>query len=99
MMCPAVIFANNRIINTNGRRNTPRISIGVNMIRTAGGTPGIANTCRQYDLFAENEVTKNVITARIPVTARLPVTFAPPGRIGINPSKLLIRMKKKTVNR
>lgn len=47
IMWPAVMFANNRIINTNGRKNKPKISMGVNMINTGIGTPGIANTCRQ----------------------------------------------------
>ena len=32
-------------------------------------------------------------------TAMLPVTFAPPGKIGINPSKLFIQIKKKMVSR
>ena len=38
----------------------------------------------------------NVQTANTNVTAMFPVTLAPPGKIGITPNKLLIRIKKKT---
>ena len=41
----------------------------------------------------------NVQTANTIVMVMLPVKFAPPGNIGIIPSRLLIRMKKNTVNK
>jgi hypothetical protein len=41
-MWPAMMFANNRTINTKGFRKMPRISSGVRMNNTNFGTPGIA---------------------------------------------------------
>ena len=41
----------------------------------------------------------NVNSAKTPVTAMFPVTFAPPGKIGIRPNRLLIKIKKNTVKR
>ncbi len=45
-ICPAVIFANNLNINTNGFVNTPKISIGTKMNFTPKGTGGL-NMCDQ----------------------------------------------------
>jgi hypothetical protein len=42
---------------------------------------------------------KNTIKANTIVIAILPVTFAPPGKIGIKPIKLLMKMKKNIVNK
>ena len=47
VMCPAVMLANNLIINTRGFKKTPNISIGVNISNTGLGTPGIAKICCQ----------------------------------------------------
>ena len=47
MMWPAVMFANNLIIRTNGFKSTPNISIGVKIKSTGLGTPGIAKMCFQ----------------------------------------------------
>ena len=50
-------------------------------------------------LFDENRVIIKVQAERNNVTVIFPVKFAPPGRIGINPRKLLKRIKKKIVNK
>ena len=42
---------------------------------------------------------KNVHSAKTNVIVILPVTLAPPGNTGMIPIKLLIKMKKNTVNR
>src|SRR5690606_13943607 len=47
IMCPAVIFANKRIINEIGFTNIPTISIGIKKIFIGTGTPGIQNICFQ----------------------------------------------------
>ena len=47
IICPAVILANNLIINTRGFKKTPKISIGVSISNTGFGTPGIAKICFQ----------------------------------------------------
>lgn len=41
----------------------------------------------------------NVHPAKTAVTAMLPVMLAPPGKTGMIPIRLLIRIKKKTVSR
>ena len=94
-ICPAVIFANNRIIRANGFENNPIISTGIIIGRSQNGTPGVAKICFQYDLFPLNWVIKKVHVARTKVTAIFPVTFAPKGGgNGISPIRLLIRIKK-----
>ena len=45
--CPAVIFANRRIINEMGLTNIPIISIGIKKIFIGTGTPGIQKICFQ----------------------------------------------------
>ena len=44
-------------------------------------------------------IAKKVHNASTIVTAMFPVTFAPPGKNGTMPSRLLRKMKKKTVSR
>lgn len=101
-ICPASIFAKRRIINANGFVNTPMISIicikGKTGVFKKTGTSG-QKISFQYSLFPEKLVIKKVMIAKTKVTAMLPVMFAPPGNIGINPNKLLKKMKKKTVSR
>ena len=41
MMCPAVMLANNRSINTKGFKITPKISIGIIITYIQTGTSGI----------------------------------------------------------
>ena len=99
-MCPASMFANNRIISANGFESNPMISTGIIIGRSQKGTPGVAKTCFQCDLFALNCVIRNVQAARINVIAIFPVTFPPKGGgKGIRPIRLLIRMKKNAVRR
>ena len=51
-------------------------------------------------MVAANRLTAiKVQTANTNVIAMLPVTLAPPGKIGIIPIRLLIRIQKKTVCR
>ncbi len=102
IMWPAVMFANKRTINTKGFVNTPIIST-IGMSGTGNfshhGTPGALTMCFQYPLFPLNVVIKKVNRAKTSVTAMLPVTFAPPGKIGISPKRLLISIKKNVVNK
>ena len=99
-ICPAVIFANNRIIRAPGFENNPIISTGIITGRSHNGTPGGAKICRQYALFPLNWVITKVHIARTKVTAIFPVTLAPKGGgNGIRPIKLFIRMKKNTDKR
>jgi hypothetical protein len=53
-ICPAVIFANNRIIRAPGFENNPMISTGIITGRSHNGTPGGAKICLQYVLFPLN---------------------------------------------
>ena len=97
MICPATILANKRTINAKGLVNTPNNSTGsmINILTTIG-TPGYQNICAQKCLLELNKMTKKEMTPNTMVNAILPVTLAEPGS---NPKMLLIRMKKKTVNR
>lgn len=97
IMCPAVMFANKRTVNANGFVKIPITSIGIMIINNGTGTPGVAKMCFQQFLFPENTVTNNVRQANTTVTAIFPVKFAPNN--GINPVKLLIKIKKNIVNR
>lgn len=47
MMCPAVMFANNRIIKEIGLTNIPITSIGARNNFMGTGTPGIQKICFQ----------------------------------------------------
>ena len=47
MMCPAVMFANNRIINEIGFVKIPINSIGIKNNFIGTGTPGIQKICFQ----------------------------------------------------
>lgn len=100
IICPAVMFANKRIIRANGLENNPIISTGIIIGKSQTGTPGAAKICFQYVLFPLNWVMRKVHVARTKVTAILPVTFAPNGGgKGIRPIRLLIRIKKKADKR
>jgi hypothetical protein len=100
IICPAVMFANKRIISANGFENNPIISTGIIIGNSQNGTPGAAKICFQYVLFPLNWVIINVHVAITNVTAMFPVTFAPKGGgKGIRPIRLLIRIKKNAVRR
>ena len=47
IICPAVIFANKRIIRANGLENNPIISTGIIIGNSQKGTPGAAKICFQ----------------------------------------------------
>ena len=97
MICPATMLAKRRTIKAKGLVNTPNNSTGNIMInRTTIGTPGYQKICAQKCLFVLNKITKKEITPNTTVNAILPVTLAEPG---INPKRLLIKIKKKTVKR
>ena len=97
IMCPATMFANKRTISAKGFVNTPKSSTGNMMkIRTNKGTPGNQKICPQKCLLVLKIITTKETTPNTTVNAIFPVTLADPG---INPNKLLIRMKKKTVNK
>jgi hypothetical protein len=63
------------------------------------GTPGVLKICTQKCLLVLNKVMMNVKPANTSVTAMFPVKLAPNGKNGIKPIKLLMRMKKKIVNK
>ena len=96
IMCPAVMFAKSLIIKANGFVKTPNISIGIIIGNKAIGVPGGFTRCFQYPLFADTVMIINVKSDKTNVTEILPVTLAAPG---VSPNKLLIKIKKKTVNK
>ena len=57
------------------------------------------NISFQYSFVANRLTAINVHPAKTAVTAMLPVMLAPPGKTGMIPIRLLIRIKKKTVSR
>ena len=98
---PAMMLANRRIISANGFVKIPTSSI-----------PGIIGTGTlshhgtsakkisfQYSRVPNRFTARNVHSASTSVTAMLPDTFAPPGKNGISPIRLLTKMKKNTVSR
>ena len=99
--CPAIILAKRRIISANGFVKIPKNSIkgiigtgAFNQVGTSG-----QNISFQYSFVPKILVNKNVITASTSVMAILPVTFAPPGKIGINPIRLFTSTKKNAVSK
>ena len=95
IMCPAIMFAKRRIMRANGFVNTPNRSTSVKMGFIPAGTGGL-NMCPQKCFPELNKMMTKEIHASTKVNAILPVTLAVPG---IKPTKLLMRIKKKTVNR
>jgi hypothetical protein len=53
----------------------------------------------QYSLLPNKLIAIKVQNARKNVMVILPVRFAPPGKMGINPKRLLMKMKKKQVSK
>ena len=53
----------------------------------------------QYSLLPNKLMASMVQKARKKVMVMLPVRFAPPGKMGINPNKFLMKMKKKQVSK
>ena len=53
----------------------------------------------QYSLFPNKLTARKVQSARKNVMLMLPVTLAPPGKIGIRPTRFVTKMKKNTVSR
>ena len=101
MACPPIILAKRRTINAKGLVKIPNISItGIIGIGTFShvGTSG-QKISFQYSLLPNKFVTKSVAKAKKKVIVILPVTFAPPGKTGNNPIKLLNRIKKNTVSK
>jgi hypothetical protein len=63
------------------------------------GTPGAFTMCVQYALLALKVVMTKVNSARTMVMAMFPVIFTPNGKNGINPIRLLKKIKKKSVSK
>ena len=99
--CPPIILANKRTINANGFVKIPNNSI-TGIIGTGHfshvGTGG-HNVSFQYSLLPNRFTSKSVNIANINVMFILPVIFAPPGKIGNKPNKLVMNIKKKAVNK
>ena len=98
---PAMMLANRRIINANGLVNTPKnstngmIGKGRFQVDRRFG-PKISF---QYTFVANRLTAINVQSANTPVTAIFPVILAPPGKTGMIPIRLLIKIKKNTVSK
>ena len=101
MECPAMMLANKRIIKAKGLVKMPNNSMA-GMMGTGHfshmGTSG-QRISFQYSLVPNTLTAMNVQSANTKVMAILPVTLPPPGKTGINPITLLIKMKKKAVSR
>src|SRR5689334_13232444 len=94
---PAIMFANKRIIKAPGLiKNVLATSIGIKITFTNTGTTRGQKICDQKWRLVLNRITGRETYASIMVKAILTVTLAEPG---IKPNKLLIKMKKKSVNR
>src|ERR1035437_3841436 len=94
------MLAKRRIINANGFVKIPTNSIKgkIGGTLSQSGTSG-QKISFQYSFDPVIFTIKNVIMAKTKVIAIFPVTFAPPGKIGINPRMLFINTKKKTVSK
>ena len=101
MEWPAKIFANKRIIKAKGFVNIPTNSIAGIIGMGAFSHKGTSGQKISFQYaFVPNILTiRNVQIANTQVTAILPVTLAPPGKMGIIPDRLFIKIKKKTVRR
>ena len=101
MECPAMMLANRRIIKANGLVKIPNNSIaginGIGHFRKVG-TSG-HNISFQYSLVPNTLTATKVHSANTMVMAMFPVTLPPPGKTGINPMILLMKIKKKAVSR
>ena len=99
--CPAKILANKRIIKANGLVKRPNNSIaginGMGHFKNVG-TSG-QRISFQYSLVPNILTAKKVHNAKTIVMAIFPVTLPPPGKTGINPMILLMKIKKKAVSR
>ena len=96
-----MILANKRIIKAKGFVKIPNNSTtGINGTGHFNhvGTSG-QRISFQYALLPHTLTAMNVHNANTSVMAIFPVTFAPPGKIGINPMRLLMNTKKNAVNR
>ena len=101
MAWPAIMLANNRIINAKGFVMIPKNSIkGIKGIGAFihKGTSG-QKISFQYAFVPVKFVTKKVHRAKKKVQVMFPVRLPPPGGKGMTPMKLEMRMKKKQVNR
>ena len=87
------------ILLPKGFKKIPKISMGVKIVNTHFGTPGIAKIWVQYVFFPLISVNINIIVAKTKGTAIFPVKFAPPGKTGISPNKLFIHIKKNNVSK
>ena len=100
--CPAIMLAKRRIMSANGLVNTPKSSItgitGTGYAFRKRGTSG-QKISFQYSLLPKRLMAIIVHTARNSVMLMFPVTLAPPGKIGMSPIMLVMRIKKKTVRR
>ena len=95
-MCPAVIFANRRIIKATGFMISPNTSTMAKIGLTKVGIPGIHKVCFQKSLFPLIRISARVNNPKETVTAIFPVTLAAPGN---KPKRFVIQIKKNTVNK
>ena len=99
---PAIMLAKRRIIRAKGFVKTPKSSMsgitGAGYAFRKRGTSG-QKISFQYSLLAKMLIANIVHRARKKVMLMLPVTLAPPGKTGISPMRLHVRMKKNTVSR
>ena len=101
MECPAKILAKRRIIKANGLVKIPNNSMtGINGMGHFKniGTSG-QRISFQYSLVPNTLTATNVQRASTIVMAIFPVTLPPPGKTGISPMILLMKIKKNAVSR
>ena len=102
IVCPANMLANKRIIRANGFINMPKNSI-IGSIGNGGAFIHIGTSGQmipfQYARLPNTLIAINEQNANTKVIEIFPVTFAPPGKMGINPMILFSNIKKKRVNK
>ena len=101
MACPPIMLAKRRTIRAKGLVKMPNNSItgiiGTGTLSQVG--TGGQSISFQYSLFPKRLTSNMVHTARKKVMLMLPVIFAPPGKTGMSPKRLVMKMKKKAVRR
>ena len=99
IMCPPSMLAKRRIVSAKGLVKSPMNSTGANISIMGFGTPGIDTISFQYSFVPLNYTITNVNAASVRVNDVLPETFAPNGKKGISPQRLVNSIKKNSVRR
>ena len=99
--CPPIMLANKRTMRAKGLVKIPNNSmtgiIGTGHFNQVG--TGGHNISFQYSLLPNRLTRIMVQMANTNVMLMLPVMFAPPGKIGSSPNKLVMKIKKNAVSK